>query len=47
MKNIYLIEKTIFEAIKIYGSIGKKTYYYYTKKRSNKKIQSNNKGEKN
>ena len=37
MKNIYLIEKNIFGAIKIYGSIGTKTYYYYTKKEAIKK----------
>jgi len=37
MKNIYLIEKNIFGAIKIYGSIGTITYYYYTKKEAIKK----------
>ena len=34
MKNIYLIEKNIHNAIIIYGRIGKRIYYYYTKKQA-------------
>lgn len=34
MKNIYLIERNIHNAIIIYGRIGKKVYYYYNKKQA-------------
>lgn len=34
MKNIYLIDRNIHNAIIIYGRIGKKVYYYHTKKQA-------------
>ena len=34
MKNIYLIDRNIHNAIIIYGRIGKRVYYYYTKKQA-------------
>jgi len=31
-KNIYLIERNYLNALIIYGAIGKKVYYFYSKK---------------
>lgn len=34
MRYIHLIDNTIHNAIIIYGRIGKRVYYYYTKKQA-------------